>query len=172
VDRHLKVAGALLDPRASTGTRLATLLKAGAFYAAWYPGRWLGWGRWPRYAGFGRLATHVRFTERMSRKLARATFHAMARFGPKLEKRQSVLFRLVDVGSELFAMAAACSRAEMLRKKGQPEAVELADLFCRYARRRVRSAFRSVFDNEDTRTYSVARQVLEGRHTWIERGMA
>ena len=172
VDRHLKVAGALLDPHASAATKLRTLLRAGAFYAAWYPGRWLGWGRWPRYAGFGRLATHVRFTERMSRKLARTTFHAMLRFGPKLEKRQSVLFRLVDVGAELFAMAAACSRAEMLRMQGQPEAVELADLFCRYARRRVRSAFRSVFDNEDTRTYSVARQVLDGRHTWIERGMA
>ena len=172
VDRHLKLAGALLDPRASAGTKLLTLLKAGAFYAAWYPGRWLGWGRWPRYASFGRLATHVRFTERMSRKLARATFHAMLRFGPRLEKRQAVLFRLVDVGADLFAMAAACSRAEMLRKKGQPEAVELADLFCRYARRRVRSTFRSVFDNEDSRTYSVAGQVLDGRHTWLERGLA
>jgi hypothetical protein len=95
----------------------------------------------------------------------------MLRFGPKLEKRQSVLFRLVDVGADLFAMAATCSRAEMLRKKGQPEAVELADLFCRYARRRVRATFGSVFDNEDIRTYSLARQVLEGKHTWLERGM-
>ena len=171
VDRHLKVAGALLDPRSSAGTRLVTLLKAAAFYAGWYPSRYFGWGRWPRYAEFGRLAGHVRFTERMSRKLARKTFHAMLRFGPRLEKRQAVLFRLVDVGADLFAMAAACSRAEMLRKKGQPEAVELADLFCRYARRRVRSAFRTVFDNEDTRTYAVARRVLEGQHTWLERGM-
>jgi alkylation response protein AidB-like acyl-CoA dehydrogenase len=171
VDRHLKVAGALLDPRASVGTKLLTLLKAAAFYAAWYPSRYFGWGRWPRYAEFGRLAGHVRFTERMSRKLARKTFHAMLRFGPRLERRQAVLFRLVDVGADLFAMAAVCSRAEMLRKKGQPEAVALADLFCRYARRRVRSAFRNVFDNEDTRTYAVARQVLEGQHTWLEGGM-
>ena len=151
--------------------KLLTLLKAGAFYATWYPSRYFGWGRWPRYAEFGRLARHVRFTERMSRKLARKTFHAMLRFGPRLEKRQSVLFRLVDVGADLFAMAATCSRAEMLRKQGQSEAVELADLFCRHARRRVRAAFRSVFDNEDVRTYAVARQVLEGKHTWMERGM-
>jgi len=34
----------------------------------------------------------------------------------------------------------------------------------------VRSAFRTVFDNEDTRTYAVARRVLEGQHTWLERG--
>jgi hypothetical protein len=172
VDRHLKVAGPLLDPRTPVSAKLGALVRTAAFYAAWYPSRHFGWGRWPRYAEFGRLATHVRFAERMSRKLARTTFHAILRFGPRLEKRQSVLFRLVDMGSELFAMAAACSRAEMLRKKGQPEAVELADLFCRYARRRVRATFRTVFRNDDGRTYSVAREVLDGKHRWLEEGMA
>jgi len=171
VDRHLKVAGPLLDPRTPLGTKAAALLRTGVFYAGWYPSRYFGWGRWPRYAEFGRLATHVRFAERMSRKLARTTFHAMVRFGPRLEKRQSVLFRLVDVGADLFAIAAACSRAEMLRKRGQPEAVELADLFCRYARRRIRATFRTVFSNEDTRTYALARQVLDGKYTWMEAGL-
>ena len=171
VDRHLKVAGPLLDPRAPLRAKAGALLNTAAFYATWYPSRYFGWGRWPRYAGFGRLAGHVRFAERMSRKLARTTFHAMVRFGPRLEKRQSVLFRLVDIGADLFAITAACSRAEMLRKKGQPEAVELADLFCRYARRRIRATFRTVFSNDDVRTYSVARRVLEGKHQWIEQGM-
>jgi alkylation response protein AidB-like acyl-CoA dehydrogenase len=171
VDRHLKVAGPLLDPRTPLGAKAGALLRTAAFYATWYPSRYFGWGRWPRYADFGRLAGHVRFAERMSRKLARATFHAMVRFGPRLEKRQSVLFRLVDIGADLFAIAAACSRAEMLRKKGQPEAVELTDLFCRYARRRVRATFRTVFRNEDVRTYAVARRVLEGKHQWLEQGM-
>jgi alkylation response protein AidB-like acyl-CoA dehydrogenase len=171
VDRHLKVAGPFLDPRAPLSAKAGALLRMAAFYATWYPSRYFGWGRWPRYGGFGRLAGHVRFAERMSRKLARTTFHAMVRFGPRLEKRQSVLFRLVDIGADLFAISAACSRAEMLRKKGQAEAVELADLFCRHARRRVQATFRTVFSNEDLRTYSVARQVLEGKHTWLEKGM-
>jgi hypothetical protein len=171
VDRHLKVAGPLLDPRTPLGAKAGALLKTAAFYAAWYPSRYFGWGRWPRYAGFGRLAGHLRFAERMSRKLARAMFHAMVRFGARLEKRQSVLFRLVDIGADLFAVAAACSRAEMLRTKGQPEAVELADLFCRYARRRIRVKFRTVFSNEDVRTYAVAGRVLDGQHTWLEQGM-
>ncbi len=172
VDRHLKVAGALLDPHTPLGAKLAAFVRTAAFYVAWYPSRYFGWGRWPRYAEFGPLATHVRFAERMSRKLARATFHAMVRFGPGLEKKQSVLFRLVDVGAELFAIAAACSRAEMLRKKGQPEAVELADLFCRHSRRRVKETFRTVFSNEDSATYAAARRVLEGKHTWLEAGLA
>jgi hypothetical protein len=170
VDRHLKVAGDLMDPRTSAGQKVAALFRAAAFYATWYPGRWFGWGRWPRYAEFGALARHVRFIERASRKLARTTFHAMVRFGPKLEKRQMVLFRLVDVGAELFAMSAACSRAEALRKKGQPEAVELADLFCRYARGRVRDSFAAVFSNDDVRTYRVAQDVLAGKHEWLESG--
>ena len=168
VDRHLRVAGALADPRAPAGAKLAALGRAAAFYAAWYPSRWLGWGRWPRYREFGPLARHVRFVDRSSRRLARATFHAMLRYGPKLEKRQMVLFRLVDVGAELFAMAAACARAEMLRKQGQPEAVELADLFCRYARGRVRHAFSRVFRNNDARTYRLAQRTLQGRYAWLE----
>jgi len=172
VDRHLKVAGDLIDPRTPMGRKASALFRAAAFYSTWYPGRWFGWGRWPRYAEFGALAQHVRFIERTSRRLARTTFHAMVRFGPKLEKRQSVLFRLVDVGAELFAMSAACSRAEALRKKGRPEAVELADLFCRYARERVRDSFRTVFANDDVRTYGVAQDVLAGRHEWLEAGLA
>jgi len=172
VDRHLKIAGDLIDPRTSVGRKSAALFRAAAFYATWYPGRWLGWGRWPRYAEFGALARHVRFIERSSRKLARTTFHSMVRFGPKLEKRQSVLFRLVDVGAELFAMSAACSRAEALRKQGRPEAVELADLFCRHSRGRVREAFRAAWSNEDVDTYRLAKHVLEGKHEWLEAGLA
>jgi ACAD9/ACADV, C-terminal domain/Acyl-CoA dehydrogenase, C-terminal, bacterial type len=110
----------------------------------------------------------VRFVDRSARRLARATFHAMLRYGPKLEKRQMVLFRLVDVGAELFAMSAACARAEMLRRKGQAEAVELADIFCRYARGRVKHAFSRVFWNNDVRTYRLAQHVLEGKHAWLE----
>jgi hypothetical protein len=171
VDRHLTVAGDLIDPRTSAGKKVAALFRAAAFYAAWYPSRYFGWSGWPRYAEFAKLAPHVRFIERTSRKLARTTFHAMVRFGPKLEKRQSVLFRLVDVGAELFAMSAACSRAEALRKQGKPEAVELADLFCRYARGRVRDVFRTVFANDDVRTYRLAQDVLQGRHAWLEGGL-
>ncbi len=54
---------------------------------------------------------HVRHIERASRKLARSTFYAMARWQGKLERKQSFLGRVVDIGAELFAMSAsACAR--------------------------------------------------------------
>ncbi|MEK6610329.1 MAG: acyl-CoA dehydrogenase family protein [Gemmatimonadota bacterium] len=171
VDRHFKVAGPLLDPHVPLSAKAGVFFKTAWYYATWYPSRYFGWGRWPRYGEFGGLAGHIRFVDRMSRQLARTTFHAMLRFGSKLEKRQSVLFRIVDIGAELFAMAVTCARADLLARKGQQEAIELADLFCKDARRRVRAIFRRVFDNDDVATYGVARDVLAGKHAWMEKGL-
>jgi alkylation response protein AidB-like acyl-CoA dehydrogenase len=178
VDTHLTVAGDLVDPKAPARRKLAALGRAAAFYATWYPRLYLGWGRWPRYSEFGPLATHLRFVNRMSRKLARTVFHCMVRFGPKLEKRQAVLGRLVEIGAELLAITAACARAQALvrqqegadRERG-PRAVELADVFARQARRRVREKFRAVFDNDDVVTYATAQRVLRGEHQWLETGI-
>ena len=124
-------------------------------------------------ASSGPLATHIRFVDRSSRRLARTLFHCMVRFGPKLEKRQAVLGRLVEIGAELLAISAACSRAHAM-VKADPEnrgPLELADLFSAHARRRVEERFAAVFDNEDVPTYRVAQSVLDGQHTWLEAGM-
>ncbi len=174
VDTHLKVAGDLINPKAPAGKKLAALVQSAAFYAWWYPKQWFGWGRWPRYAEFGPLAGHLRFVNRASRKLARSLFHAMVRFGPKLEKKQSVLFRLVDVGAELLAISAVCAQATALVRKDPSNRgpIELADIFARHSRRKVRSLFRSVFRNDDDATYQAARRVLDGKHRWLEEGIA
>jgi len=174
VDTHLDVAGDLINPKASGEAKRKALFRAIGFYTVWYPKLWLGWGRWPRYGEFERLATHMRFVNRASRKLGRSLFHAMIRFGPKLEKRQAVLFRLVDIGAELLAISAACSRAQMLSKQDPANSgpVELADLFSRQARRRVQVLFGQVFRNDDVQAYRVAREVLEGKHVWLEEGIA
>src|SRR5712664_2270418 len=172
VDKHLQVAGDVVMPGKSTRERLAGLARSAAFYAWWYPSRWIGWGFWPKYAGFGPLAKHVRFVERSSRRLARSVFHSMIRFGPKLELRQSVLFRLVDVAGELFAMAATCARAQRLYERDRTtgaRAVRLADVFCRQARRRVRAKFSGLRRNEDVPTYKLAQEILAGEHRWLER---
>jgi alkylation response protein AidB-like acyl-CoA dehydrogenase len=176
VDTHMKVAGDLIDPRVPLAGKLSALLKAGLFYVVWYPKLWLGWGQWPRYGKFGRLAGHLRFVDRSCRRLARTLFHCMVRFGPRLEKRQTVLARLVEIGAELLAITAACSRARAIAaREGDAaagrSAVDLADVFSRHARRRVEERFAAVFDNDDVATYRLAQGVLQGEHAWMESGM-
>ena len=173
VDPHLQKAGAMIDPKAATGAKLRGLAGLSAHMAGWLPGLLVGKGRVPgAYGEFGELSGHLRFVERASRKLARTLFMAMTRFGPKLEKKQSVLFRLVDVGAELFAMSCACVYADHVVKNGGDKgAIRMADLFCRHARRRVRRLFADVFSNDDTKTYRVAQEVLGGKHAWMDPGL-
>ncbi len=170
VDHHLEVAGDLVDPRAPAGRRVSAALRAGLYYLWWYPTRWLGWGHWPRYGEFGPLATHMRFVNRASRKLARNLFYAMVRYGAGLERRQAVLGRVVEIGSELFVMTASCVRAHKLVGE-RPEdrtPYELADLFCRKARIRVGELFRQLFSSVDAQTYRVASRALDGSYEWLE----
>src|SRR3989441_1420716 len=165
VDKHLQVAGDVVLPGKTTKERLAGLARSAAFYGWWYPSRWIGWGFWPRYSEFGRLARHVRFVERSARRLARGVFHSMVRFCPKLELRQSVLFRLVDVAAELFAMAATCARAQALRARGPAagaRAVRLADVFCRQAPRRGRGGVRRFPRDEGVPAHKAAPGSLPG----------
>ena len=172
VDHHFSTAFALVDKHATKAEKAAALGRVMRFYPGCYPGRWIGRGQMPGSFGeFGRLARHMRFAERHTRKLGRAIFHAMVRFGPKLERRQLVLFRAVDIGAELFAMTAACVRANMLAKQGNDGGVVLADLFCRAARERVERLFDSFYGAYDGTMYKVAQQVMRGEHEWLETGI-
>jgi hypothetical protein len=172
LDVHLRAAGDVVMPGVPVGRRLAGAARAAGFYAAWYPGRWLGWGHWPQHREFGPLAAHLRYVARTSRRLARRQFHLMVQHGPGLERRQAQLFRCVDIGAELFAMAATCVRAERDRRRAAAgTARELADLFCRHARRKVESLFRAIDANDDAPSYRVARGVLDERYRWLEQGI-
>jgi len=176
LDRHLAVAGDLFNPKVPRSKKVKKLLpKFIGFYARWYPTRWIGWGHAPRFSGFGPLAGHVRYLERTTRRLSRSIFHMMVRYGLRLEKRQALLFRAVDIGADLFAMSAAVSRAERMRKSKSADAagaVELADIFCRVTRRRIAQNFAGIRSNDDVRKYKTARRILEGEHRWLEHGLA
>jgi alkylation response protein AidB-like acyl-CoA dehydrogenase len=171
VDTHLDVAGALAEPKTTFAQKLAALPKTIAFYAWWYPTRFIGWGHWPRYSEFGALAKHLRFVDRRCRKLSRSSFHGMALYQAGLQNKQAFLFRLVDIVNDLFAISAACSRAHALVAAGKAEAreaVELADVFARGASRRVDATFKALWRNDDVRKYKVAKHVLDGKHVWME----
>jgi alkylation response protein AidB-like acyl-CoA dehydrogenase len=176
VDQHLEVAGAILEGDGDLKEKARAALQAGRFYAKWLPQLAVGEGQKPRaYEQFGDLAEHLRFVERSSRKLARSTFYAMGRWQARLEKRQAVLARIVDIGAELFAMSSAVVYADTIRSE-QParaaEAAELADLFCKQSQRRVGDLFRALWSNEDVENYALAQKVLEGRYGLLEEGFA
>jgi alkylation response protein AidB-like acyl-CoA dehydrogenase len=175
VDQHLQVAGEVLEGGGAFKARAAAAGRAGAFYAKWLPQLAVGKGQNPRsYAEFGPLAPYVRYVERASRKLARSIFYAMGRWQAKLEYRQAFLGRIVDIGSELFAMAAAAAYADTLGRE-QPErraeALELAELFCRQARRRAETLFGELWTGDDDAGHEAAGRLMDGRYRWIEDGI-
>ncbi|MCX4735150.1 acyl-CoA dehydrogenase family protein [Streptomyces sp. NBC_01363] len=179
VDAHLKVAGDIIDP----DKRLSAKAKAGAnaagFYARWLPRLVAGPGQLPRtYAEFNPpghpdLSAHLRYVERASRKLARSTFYAMSRWQGRMETKQGFLGRIVDIGAELFAMSAACVRAELLRSSDDHgrEAYRLADVFCHQSRVRVEELFTRLWSNTDDLDRRLVDGVLSGAYTWLEEGV-
>jgi len=175
VDKHLEVAGALIDPRRAAAEKRAALPGVAAFYARWYPMLWLrGLAAPGRFGEFGALARHLRFVERSARRLARASFHGMLLYRARMERKQAFLFRSVDIVMELFAMAAAVTHAARLADGRYPEAErarELADLFCRNAERKVRRLFADLWRNDDALKNRLAASVMEGGHAWLERGI-
>ena len=174
VDAHLAVAGDIIDPDKALADKAKAGARAGGFYARWLPKLVAGQGQLPgAYGEFGELATHLRFVERTSRKLARSTFYAMSRWQGKMELKQAFLGRIVDIGAELFAMSAVCVRAELLRTTGEHgrEAHQLADAFCRQARLRIDELFGRLWSNTDDLDRRVVDGVLAGAYTWLEEGI-
>jgi alkylation response protein AidB-like acyl-CoA dehydrogenase len=168
VDPHMKRGYKILLPETPMGEKLSAAAKAGAHYAAWYPSRYLGWSRFPKFGEFGILSKHMGYIERQSRHLSRSIFHAMMRYQAKLERKQLVLFRIVDIGTDLFAMSATISYAAMLAKQGNKNALDLADVFCHEASKRIDFNFRTLFDNYDEKEYRVVQQLMKGEYEWLE----
>lgn len=173
LDPHLKAAGDVMNSKLPMGKRIGAAFKAMGFYATWYPKQW-----WPFAFNVGagldpKLQRHVRWARRNSRRLARRLFHAMARNGPAIEREQIVLGDFVDIGTELFAIAATCSRAQSKINSGvsAKEVIPLADFFCNEARERINRSFRHVGKNNNRAGYRLARAVLDGQYTWLEEGI-
>ncbi|MBL8841061.1 MAG: acyl-CoA dehydrogenase family protein [Planctomycetes bacterium] len=174
LDAHVTAAGALLDPKSSFGAKAKSFWNATKFYAGWVPKLLVGAGMNPMaYAEYGALAGHVRWIERSARRLARAIFACMMRHTAKLERRQRLLARVVDIGAELTAMAAACARARTIANgpERSSKAIDLASSFCRAARRRVDELFRQLGSNDDVASYQLAQSIVAGDHAWLEQGV-
>jgi len=173
LDPHLKVGGAIFNTQLPMSERAKAVFTSGKFYAGWYPRQWI-----PGSAGridnlHSDLEAHVQYASRTSKRLARGLFHAMARFGPKLDREQLLLSRFVGVATELFAISATCSYAQLLLGQGKPsdEVLPLAGYFCRSSRTRIDSHFAGTRRNVDKRGYQLTQDLLAGKHEILRQGI-
>jgi alkylation response protein AidB-like acyl-CoA dehydrogenase len=168
VDKHLELAGVLIDPKQSLGAKLKALPGIAWFYMRWYPSLWIAFG--PSLGRYDRLAAPLRYARRAARRLARSIFHGMLRFGPALEKKQAFLFRAVDVALELIALTSCVLRAHAEQAEN-PNAPQIALRAAELCRQRADAALHAMWHNDDAVKYKFAQDVLAERYAWLERGV-
>jgi alkylation response protein AidB-like acyl-CoA dehydrogenase len=173
LDPHLKVGGAIFNTQLPMSERMKAVFTSGKFYASWYPKQWFGANAGEVKNLHDDLRTHLHYAARTSKKLARGLFHAMARFGPKLDREQLLLSRFVGVATELFAISATCSFAQHKIDSGEPveEVLSLANYFCRSARMRIDHHFAGTAKNVDKRAYDLTQELLAGKHAELQSGI-
>lgn len=161
LDPHLKMGGPVLNSTLPMADRARAALRSAWFYGRWYPALWMPVLRGDAGVLPG-LRSESRHVRALSKCLARALFHAMLRHGPKLEKKQVLLGRFVEIGAELFAMTAAMAYAGQLVGNGKGKREDLVPLvkyFCRLTRMKVDRLFREVRENADAEGYAMAKRM-------------
>ncbi len=173
MDPHLQRLSGLLSKKASVGAKIKTALGLVGHYSWWYPAQLVKSLFSSSYSELGPLAAQFKFIEKTSHQLAGSIFYYMAVYQQGLEKRQLLVGHLMEIGTELFAMAATCSYAHSLwnNNKDDQSAIELAKHFCLLSRRRIAGHFDALSDNDDRSGNKVADRVLNGDCRWLEQGI-
>ena len=173
LDPHLKVGGAIFNTQLPMSERTKAVFTSGKFYAGWYPRQWFSSGAGKVDNLHRDLQKHVDYAARTSKKLARGLFHAMARFGPKLDREQLLLSRFVGIATELFAISATCSFAQYKIDHGESpdDVLSVANYFCRSAKMRIDNYFAGTRRNVDKRGYQVTQELLAGKHSTLREGI-
>jgi hypothetical protein len=174
MDTHVQLILGILKPGLSLGERLQAIGKAIRFYPFWYPSQWIYFSRPKRGPGLSRkLRRHLSFVDQTAHRLARTLFQIMGLYQQGLERKQLLLFRLVNIGMGLFAISASCSHAACLLQKNpkdrSPE--HLAHYFSSQTRSKIREEFRALYRNQDGDVNRIARGILDGKYAWLEEGI-
>lgn len=160
LDGHMKHAKPLFS-RSTTGTKIKTLFKCAWIYAFWFPKLFMPSFLRP-FSGFdSELKPWLRAADRRAKKLARAFFFRMLRFGPNLANRQLTLNRIVDIGTEISVMGLVASRAQTEINNGSRENLTRAVYWLQDASLRIDSLFKELSKNCDRQANKLAAELME-----------
>jgi len=170
MDPHLERLGGLMSPKTSITEKMIVGAKESIRYLAWFLKNILSFTG--GYRDAGAMKTHFQFIERASKKLSTELFSLMAHYGPKLERKQLLLGRLMEIGTELFAMAATCSFAIAKAKELKDNTpLDLAKYFSIIAERRIQERFALLQDNDDKDLNALSQKILDDEMRWLEEGI-
>jgi hypothetical protein len=157
-------------------TGLRRLLEAGrllSFYIPWYVKQWVP-APLPARPEFRhpKVRSKLRFVERASRRLARATFYSMVWHRQALRDDQGRHNRIESIGEDLVVIAATALSAEAReRTAGHVEAWDLADEVFREAGARVQEGIRTLISNGDLRISAVGMKALRDTYLTLSEGI-
>ncbi len=173
LDPHLKIGGAIFNTQLPMAQRIKAMFGSGSFYSRWYPRQYTKADAGDLSKLHADLRPHIQYAARTSKKLARGLFHAMMRFGPKLEREQLLLSRFCGIATELFCISATCSFAQSKIDAGEPvdEILSLANYACRSAKLRIDHHFAGTSENADKRAYDLTQELMAGKHQHLQRGI-
>lgn len=173
MDPHLKQAAPLLSKNSSFFEKTGTLFKLIGFYALWYPKQKFGNAISTTFPELGKLEPHFQYIEKESKKLAVVLFESMVKYREKLELKQLLLGRLMDIGTRLFGMAACCSYAVSCanEKDNDSSPIDLADYFCWITRGEIADLQAKLKHNDDAKTDAMAQRVIDKDYRWLEKGI-
>lgn len=117
------------------------------------------------------IKKYLYFSLRASRKLAKKLFLNMVKYQKELPKKQNILFRCVDIATDIFVILAVCFYAESIirdKKRKEEDVLNLVKIFYLEAKERINNNFQNLNSSLD-KTYSeVSNKILEGNYSWLE----
>jgi len=99
--------------------------------------------------------------------------HVMILNGPKLEKKENTLGKIVDTGSDLMVMAAVLSRYLTRKKEGKLENKEreLVRIICHVMAREVRSNYQKIKTASHPAIVGMSKAIMDNELKWLETGV-
>ncbi len=173
LNTHLERARNYFDERVTGLRRLTEAGRLLKFYIPWFVRQWT-----PRLLPSQPEFHHVqvrpklRFVERASRRLARATFYAMVWHRQALRDDQGRQNRIETIGEDLLVVAATALYAEAQeRTTGHREAWDLADQVFNEAQPRIGHNIRELVCNRDEPVTVVGKRALSGTYPSLSDGI-